>query len=345
MIPLIPRANFFDANGTPRFVGSAPAVADADRWTIDVRHNAGTRDRFQVFYGSQLVRWSSPAHRATASRDSAACHTREEHPDDQRDAHVRRLRLLNEARFGRSRLVGGTFPAAALNPDGLRHRERGHAPDRPAADDRGGRSQLRRPRHPPAGPKRYVVCLVNDTFSRARGRHSMTASAASTGISSTRTSPRAPACSTFRAWMPSWLERRMPSTSRSVSGRASSTSTPWGSSSQDRITLSNSLTLDLGMRYEWHVTPTERDNQFVVFDAASASLLRVGVDVDRSISRTIETSSRALGVAWNLSADGRTVLRAAYGRRSTSRARRRSATPPAIRPSRRRSRRPARFPS
>ena len=29
-----------------------------------------------------------------------------------------------------------------------------------------------------------------------------------------------------------------------------------------------------------HVTPTERDNQFVVFDTASASLLRVGVDID-----------------------------------------------------------------
>ena len=56
LIPLIPRANYFDADGTPRFVGSAPAVADADRWTIDVRHNAGTRDRFQVFYGSQHVR-------------------------------------------------------------------------------------------------------------------------------------------------------------------------------------------------------------------------------------------------------------------------------------------------
>ena len=55
LIPLIPRANFFDADGTPRFVGSAPAVADTDRWTIDLRHNAGSSDRVQVFYGSQHV--------------------------------------------------------------------------------------------------------------------------------------------------------------------------------------------------------------------------------------------------------------------------------------------------
>src|SRR5262249_31561867 len=48
---------------------------------------------------------------------------------------------------------------------------------------------------------------------------------------------------------------------------------------QDNLRIGSNLTLDLGLRYEWHVTPTERDNQFVVFDAATASLVRVGVDV------------------------------------------------------------------
>ena len=83
---------------------------------------------------------------------------------------------------------------------------------------------------------------------------------------------------------------------------------------EDRITLSNSLTLTLGMRYEWHVTPTERDNRFVVFDAASASLVRVGVDVDSIYQQNNRNLEPRLGVAWNLSPDGRTVLRAAYGR-------------------------------
>ena len=74
LIPLIPRANYFDADGTPRFVGSAPAVADTDRWTIDVRHNAGARDRFQGFYGSQHDRSRrASARKATAFRGSEAC--------------------------------------------------------------------------------------------------------------------------------------------------------------------------------------------------------------------------------------------------------------------------------
>jgi outer membrane receptor protein involved in Fe transport len=82
---------------------------------------------------------------------------------------------------------------------------------------------------------------------------------------------------------------------------------------QDSISLGARLTLDVGLRYEWHVTPTERDNQFVVFDAATASLLRVGVDVDRIYRQNNDNVEPRLGVAWTPRADGRTVLRAAYG--------------------------------
>src|SRR5262245_17329061 len=60
LLPLIPHANVFDADGTPRFVGSAPAVADQDRWTVDVTENVGRRDRLHLFYGSQFVRSLEP---------------------------------------------------------------------------------------------------------------------------------------------------------------------------------------------------------------------------------------------------------------------------------------------
>ena len=82
---------------------------------------------------------------------------------------------------------------------------------------------------------------------------------------------------------------------------------------QDQVRLRSNLTLDLGLRYEWHVTPTERDNQFVVFDADSASLVRVGVDVDEIYQQNNANFEPRLGVAWTPSADGRTVVRAAYG--------------------------------
>ena len=61
------------------------------------------------------------------------------------------------------------------------------------------------------------------------------------------------------------------------------------------------------------MTPTERDDQFVVFDAATASLVRVGVDVDKIYRENNDNIEPRLGLAWTVGGDGRTVVRAAYG--------------------------------
>jgi TonB dependent receptor-like, beta-barrel len=84
---------------------------------------------------------------------------------------------------------------------------------------------------------------------------------------------------------------------------------------QDRIALHDRLTVELGVRYEWHVTPTERDDKFVVFDAATASLVQVGVDTDDGIYRQNDLNIEPrFGAVWDLTRDGRTVLRGAYAR-------------------------------
>src|SRR4029453_2449690 len=82
---------------------------------------------------------------------------------------------------------------------------------------------------------------------------------------------------------------------------------------QDNVRLRSNVVADFGLRYEWHVTPTERDNQFVVFDAPSASLVRVGVNVDNVYRQNNANFEPRLGVAWTPWVDGLTVIRAAYG--------------------------------
>ena len=91
LIPLIPRANYFDADGTPRFVGAADARVDENTWTADVRHNAGTRDRLLVFFGRQRIdrrRAELAGHQHSRIRPAARDH--QGHADGERDAHVRR---------------------------------------------------------------------------------------------------------------------------------------------------------------------------------------------------------------------------------------------------------------
>ena len=293
LIPLIPRANFFDANGTPRFVGSAPAIADSDRWTIDLRHNAGTRDRLQAFYGSQHVQSVEPG----ASGNSIPGFGSRSHPFRSTltigETHTFGTATVNEVRFGRSRLVGGTFPAAPLNPTDF---SIGNGVTRPIGLPQmivAGDLNFGGPATLPQGRTDTSYVLV-DTFRHARGRHSMTLGgeyrhfinenfAEGTGAFNFP-SVEAFLAGTANAFNTTLGERRSVIDQRAMSLFV-----------QDQITLGNSLTLELGLRYEWHVTPTERENRFVVFDAASASLLRVGVDVERHLSAEQSKPAAAAG--------------------------------------------------
>ncbi len=312
LIPLIPHANFFDVDGTPRFVGSAPAVADIDRSTIDLQHSAGSNDRIQGFYGAQRVKANEPGAQGNSipgfgqvSRPRASILTINE-------THIFGSALLNEARFGRSVLIGGTFPAAKLNPvefgigNGVT-RSIG-LPQMIVAGDLnfGGPGTL------PQG-RTDTSYVFNDTLTRTSGRHLMKLGgeyrhfinenfAEGTGVFNFP-SVEAFLAATANAFNITLGERRSNIDQRAM-----------GLFFQDRITARDNITLELGMRYEWHVTPTERDNRFIVFDAPTASLVRVGVDRDGIYRQNNRNFEPRLGLTWDLASDGRTVVHAAYTR-------------------------------
>jgi hypothetical protein len=81
---------------------------------------------------------------------------------------------------------------------------------------------------------------------------------------------------------------------------------------QDNYKLRPNLTLELGLRYDWNVTPTERYDRFIVFDPTTASLVRVGAGIDEIYRQNNKNIQPRVGFAWDPMKDGKTSVRGAY---------------------------------
>ena len=72
------------------------------------------------------------------------------------------------------------------------------------------------------------------------------------------------------------------------------------------------LTLELGLRYDWNLTPEERYGRFIVFDPRSASLVRLGQGGDDIYHQNNKNFQPRIGFAWDPFKDGKTSVRGAY---------------------------------
>ena len=311
LLPLIPRANVITAAGVPRFVGSAPAVVDVDRWTVDIRHNFGVRDRLHLFLGRQYWRTQEP----TAQGNSIPGFGTRAQPDSSvfTAGHTRVFRssTTNEMRYGRTHVNGGTFTAAALNPtefgigNGV---TRGIGlPQMVVAGDLnfGGPGPF------PQG-RFDTLHVLTDTFTQARGRHTVRLGGEYRHFINENF---AQGTGTFN--FPS-VDAFMRATANSFSitldeRRSLIDQRALGIFGQDQIAVGDRVRVDLGLRYEWHVTPVERDDRFIVFDTATGSLIRVGVDRPQIYRQNNANVEPRLGVTWTLPGNGNTVFRGAYG--------------------------------
>jgi len=311
LIPLIPRANYFGADGTPWFVGYGDADVNENTWTADVKHNAGISDRVQAFMGRQQITGGEPAPSGTNVPGFGQRRRIWKTTLTLSDTHSFGASALNEARFGLTAQDGSTLPAASLNPTefGI-----GNGVNRPIGLPQmivAGALNFGGPATLPQGRK-DTLYVVNDTAARVIDRHSLRFGGE------------------FRRFLNNNFAEgtgqfNFPNMAAFLAGTANAFNITLGRRfshirqdavsffGQDAVRIGSALTVDVGLRYEWHVTPTERDNQFVVFDAPTASLVRVGLDIKRVYQQNNRNFEPRLGVAWTLGDDGRTVVRAAYG--------------------------------
>jgi len=306
---LIPRPTTIDERGVARYVGTADAPVETDRFAADVAHHFSAIDRLHVFYAVQRDWRLEPLELGNTIPAFGDVRSGRRQLFTSEYTRIAGPRWVNQTRAGFSRIAFDAQPNAPLNPLDYGLDTRGHATPALPIFNVAGAFNLGGPPNLPQARTDTTV-LVSDDVSVTAGRHAIKFGGEYRRF-------------TYNAWFLDAGMLNFPNVAAFLSGTANAfslilgdraahiTQDAFGAFFQDSVQIAPSLTLDLGLRYEWNITPTERDDRFVVFDASTASLRRVsdGSDVYRQNADNIEPR---IGVAWDVSGDGRTLVRAAY---------------------------------
>jgi hypothetical protein len=309
LLALVPRATMTDERGTARFVGWADAHVDVDRLAGDVTHQFDSADRLHGFYAFQRDWRQEPLELGNTLPGFGDVR------QGQRQLltleHTRTIgsRVVNQARVGFNRIAFEARAGASALPDDYHLETRASAPGLPVFNVAGA-FNFGGPANIPQGRTDTTV-LVSDTVSYAAGRHAI-----KVGGEYRR--------STITSWMLDAGTFNFPTVAAFAAGTANAFSVVIGDRAadisqralggfvQDSFRAHPTLTFDAGLRYEWNVTPTERDDRFIVFDAPTVSLEPVGVHRATVYEQNNHNIEPRVGIAWDPSRDGRTLIRAAY---------------------------------
>lgn len=311
LIDLIPRTNFIDSAGSPRFSGSSSASADVRQWTIDVSHNISETDRLHVYYVYQRAVRTEPILQGTTIPGFGDVRLGVRQILTVNEAHIFSPSLVNEVRFGFNRISFTAKPVVEFNPltFGINI-----GVDEPIGLPQinisggfnfGGPSRLPQRRND-------TTVVLSDTVSYSLGRHTLKFGGEyrffdNDSFNFDTGTVNFPTVASF-------IAGNANSFSITLGGRINSIhQIAFGGFVQDSFKLRPNFTLDLGFRYDLNLTPTERDDKFIVFDPLTASLLRVGRDIDKPYRTNYKNFQPRVGFAWDPFKNGKTSVRAGYG--------------------------------
>ena len=310
LLPLIPRANFVDSSGTSRFVGSANASVDTDQWSIDLSYNLGKDDRLHGYYSAYDTRLTEPTRNGNTIPGFGNTTVQLRQVFTLNETHIFGPTLVNEIRFGFNRFSSATTPNAQLNPTDFGISNGITEPIGLPQISVAGGLNFGGPAINPSG-RADTTFVVSDSFTYQRGKHSLKGGGE------------------FRQFLNNNFRQgtgnfNFPTVAAFLDGTANSFSVTLGSQSssiaegamgffvQDSYKARPNLMLELGLRYEWNMTPTERYDRFIVFDRATASLIRVGEHIDDVYQQNNRNVQPRVGFSWDPFGDGKTAIRAAY---------------------------------
>ncbi len=312
LVEFIPRPNFVDSSGAPRFISAASAPVDVDHWTTDISYILSERDTLHGYHAIQRFKSSEPIRAGNTIPGFGNTSQALRQIFTLNETHVFSTVLVNEARVGFNRFSSRTNPNAQFNPAEFGILNGVNQPiGLPQINVAGGNLNFGGPAAQPSG-RGDTTFVAADTVSWFSGPHSLKFGGE------------------YRRFLNNNFRQGTGSFSFAtiadfVTGAANSFSVTLGSQTssisqgalgffvQDNYKLCTNLTLELGLRYEWNMTPTERYDRFIVFDPATVSLVRVGTNIDDIYHQNNKNFQPRVGFAWTPFRNGKTVLRGGYG--------------------------------
>ena len=314
LLPLIPRATSVDVvGGVPigRFAGAGTAPVNIDQWTGDVSHNFNANDRLHGYYAFQKDRRGEPSLQGNTLPGFGD--TRQSHRQifTLNETHIFGPNLTNEARLGFNRINITFTPNLQVNPTAFNINE-GVNQDLglPQMSITGFNFNIGGPAGFPQGRADMTVVL-SDTLNYLKGKHSFKFGGEARRFYNNNFTLDTGSF-TF-ANVNSFIAGNANAFSVTLGDRSSAIiQNAFGFYVQDNYKARPNLTLELGLRYDWNMTPTERYDRFVVFDPATRSLVRVGAGIDDVYHQNNKNFQPRVGIAWDPFKDNKTSVRAAY---------------------------------
>jgi outer membrane receptor protein involved in Fe transport len=312
LLPFIPLPNV----GASSFSGAATAPVNLDQATGDVSHVVDSNDRLHGYYAFQRDERGEPT--LQNNNIPGFGDTRRSHRQifTLNETHTFGARMVNEVRFGFNRIHITFTPNAKLNPLDFGIKDGVTEPiGLPQMIVGGGGINMGGPANFPQG-RADTTFVVSDTLNYLRGNHSLKFGGELRRFYNNNTNKDT---GTFNfANTAAFLTDTANGFTVTLAQAASSdvsTAIAQGALGlfvQDNYKIRPNLTLELGLRYDWLMSPTERYNRFVDYVPGINSLVRVNNGIAPVYHTNWKNFQPRLGFAWDPFKDGKTSVRGAY---------------------------------
>ncbi|HZN12026.1 MAG TPA: TonB-dependent receptor [Blastocatellia bacterium] len=311
LLDFIPLANT-TVNGAPRYLSSGTAPVNLDQGTIDMTATLGANDRLHGYYALQQDLRGEPNLQLNTIPSFGDTRQSRRQIFTLNETHTFGPSMVNEARLGFNRINITFTPNAQLNPADFGINNGVNQPiglPQIVVNDIG--LNFGGPMGFPQGRADTTV-VFSDTLSYLRGRHSFKFGGEFRRFYNNNFTLDTGQFTFTTA--ENFIAGNANAFQITLGDRASSIATgALGFFAQDSFKLRPNLTLEMGLRYDWNMTPSERYDRFVVFDQATASLVQVGTGgTDLIYKQNNKNFQPRFGIAWDPWGDGKTSVRGAY---------------------------------